>query len=59
MKADNYDNMNKQDLLVEMRKRGYTEVSILHLAKRGSVTMRTSLRNDDVHDVITKLAKGQ
>lgn len=55
---DKYIDMKRWQLLVEARKRNYTEASIHHLTTHGgSEALRCSLRNDDTHEIIARMAR--
>ena len=55
-----YTSWNKWQLLIEMRKRKYTESSIAFIMSHGGKeAMRRSLQNDDVHDTIIRVANMQ
>lgn len=54
---DKYTDMNRWQLLNEVRKRDYTEASIHHLTTQGgNEALRTSLRNDECYDIIIRMA---
>lgn len=56
--TDTYSDMNRWQLLDEARKRKYTEASIHHLTTHGGdKALRQSLRSDDTHEIITRLAR--
>ncbi len=56
--TDKYTDMKRWQLLDEARKRNYTEASIHHLTTHGgNKALRQSLRSDDTHEIITRMAQ--
>lgn len=56
--TDKYTGMSRLQLLSEARKREYTEAEIHHLTTHGGdKALRYALRNDDTHEIITRMAR--